>query len=90
MISDLLEKGLIKKCDYVPKVFNPVSVSIQNNGKKRLILDLGEVNKYIWKQKVKHEDLRIAPMYIKQDSWMIKFAICKANHFKDVRLPDTE
>ena len=44
------------------KVFNPVSVSIQNDGKKRLILDLREVNKYVWKQKVKHEDLRIAPM----------------------------
>ena len=64
-ISDLLDKGLIQKCDYVPKVVNPLSVSIQNNGKKRLILDLREVNKYVWKQKVKYEDLRIALMYIK-------------------------
>ena len=89
-ISDLLVKGLIQKCDYVPKVVNPLSVSIQNNGKKRLILDLREVNKYVWKQKVKYEDLRIALMYIKQDSWMIRFDICSAYHFIDIRLPDTE
>lgn len=89
-ISDLLDKGLIKKCHYVPTVVNPLSVSIQNNSKKRLILDLREVNKYVWRQKVKYEDLRIALMYLKQDSWMIKFDICSAYHFIDIRLPDTE
>ena len=62
-ISDLLDKGLIQKCDYIPTVINPLSVSIKNNGKKRLILDLREVNKYIWKQKVKYEDMRVALMY---------------------------
>ena len=89
-ISDLPNKGLIQKCDYVPKVVNTLSVSIQNNGKKRLILDLKEVNKYVWKQKVKYEDLRIAQVYIKQNSWMIRFDTCSAYHFIDIRLPDTE
>ena len=50
-ISDLLDRGLIQKCDYVPKVVNPLTVSVHSNGKKRLILDLREVNKYIWKQR---------------------------------------
>ena len=36
-ISDLLDRGLIQKCDYVPKVVNPLTVSVQSNGKKRLI-----------------------------------------------------
>ena len=89
-ISDLLDRGLIQKCDYVPKVVNPLTVSVQSNGKKRLILDLREVNKYIWKQKIKYEDLRIALMYLQQGSWMIKFDICSAYHFIDIRLPDTE
>ena len=89
-ISDLLDSGLIQKCDYVPKVVNPLTVSVQSNGKKRLILDLREVNKYIWKQKINYEDLRIALMYLQQGSWMIKFDICSAYHFIDIRLPDTE
>ena len=29
-------------------------------------------------------------MYIKQDRWMIRFDICLAYHFIDIRLPDTE
>lgn len=88
-ISDLLDKGLIRKCDYVPTLINPLSGAIQNNGKKRLILDLREVNKHVWKQKVKYEDLRIALMYLKKESWMIKFDICSAYHILDIRLSDT-
>ena len=49
-----------------------------------------EVNAYVWEQKVKYEDLGIALMYIKQDRWMIRFDICLAYHFIDIRLPDTE
>ena len=33
-ISDLLNRGLIQKCDYVPKVDNPLTVSIQSNDKE--------------------------------------------------------
>ena len=29
-------------------------------------------------------------MYLKKDSWMIKFEICSAYHFTDIWLPDTE
>ena len=47
--SDLLNRVLIQKCDYVPKVVNPLTVSIQSNDEKRLILDLREVNKNVCK-----------------------------------------
>ena len=39
-ILDLLEKGLIVKCKFRPCIVNPLTVSVQNSGKKRLILDL--------------------------------------------------
>ena len=39
-----------------PYVVNPLSVSVQPNGKKRLILDLRYVNKHLIKQRVKYED----------------------------------
>ena len=40
-----------------PTVVNPLTVSIQKSGKKRLILDLREVNKHVMrKQKISLED----------------------------------
>ncbi|CAG2198049.1 unnamed protein product [Mytilus edulis] len=39
-IQDLLHRGLIVQCDQRPFVVNPLTVSVQSNLKKRLILDL--------------------------------------------------
>jgi hypothetical protein len=39
-ISELVEAGLVVECGLAPTVVNPLSVSFQSNGKKRLILDL--------------------------------------------------
>ena len=63
-ITDLMDRGSVSKCDQRPKVVKPLSVSVQSNRKKRLILDLRLVNKHIWKQSVKYEDLRLALMYL--------------------------
>ena len=72
-IKDLLKRGLAVKCDHLPHCVNPLSVSVQSCGKKRLILDLILVNKHVWKTTVKLEDLRIALTYIKKNDWMIKW-----------------
>ena len=79
-ISDLLMRGLAVKCDYLPHCVNPLSVSVQSCGKKRLILDLSLVNKHIWKSSVKYEDLRIALTYLNRNDWMIKWDIHSAYH----------
>ena len=88
-IQDLLQKGLIEKCGSAPYVVNPLSVSIPSNGKKRLILDLRTVNRHMWKQTVKYEDLRIALSYLESGDWMIKFDIHSAYHFIDIYYPHT-
>ena len=43
-----------------PAVINPLSVSIQKSGKKRLILELRHVNQYLFKSKFRCEDVSIA------------------------------
>ena len=58
-----------------PDVVNPLSVSIQSTGKKRLILDLRHVNKHIWKKKFKFEDTRNASIYLPTVIFMFKFDI---------------
>ena len=54
-----------------PHVVNPLSVSVQSCGKKRLILDLRHVNKHIWKEKFKFEDIRNACVYLPFDHLML-------------------
>ena len=83
---------MIEKCseNQMPLVINPLSISVQSSGKKRLIMDLRIVNKHIWKQTVKYEDLRTALSYLEKDSWMIKWDIHSAFHFSDMFDAHTE
>ena len=59
-ITELLNNKCIEQLDSVTNIVNPLSVSIQSSGKKRLILDLRHVNSFVFKQKFKCEDLKIA------------------------------
>ena len=69
-ISELLVTGCITLCKRQPYIVNPLSVSVQHSGKRRLILDLRNVNKYLWKQSVKHKDLRTALLFIQPLGFM--------------------
>ena len=69
---------------------NPLTVFIQSNTKKRLILDLRAVNEHLWKQSVKFEDMRTAPQHIKLKSSMFAFYIHSAYHHVDIYEPHTE
>ena len=57
-ITELLKDCLVVQCPCPPVVVNPLSVSIQPNGKKRLILDLRHVNFFVQKSKIKFEDAK--------------------------------
>ena len=59
-ISELLENNLIIERSVPPSIVNPLSVSVQNSGKKHLILDLRYINKFLWKEKVSFEDWKEA------------------------------
>jgi hypothetical protein len=58
-ISDLLNNHSAIEVPFIPHVVNPLSVSIQSSGEKRLILDLRHVNQCLWKEKIKFEDWRL-------------------------------
>ncbi|MEW8544359.1 MAG: reverse transcriptase domain-containing protein [Candidatus Thiodiazotropha sp.] len=89
-IKDLLDRSLIEECESPPRVVNPLTVSQQSSGKKRLILDLRIVNQHIWKQSVKYDDLKIALSYLQKGFHMIKFDITSAYHFIEIFPPHTE
>ena len=57
-ISESIERGCVKEVPNPPKFINPLHVVQQSGGKCRLILDLSYLNRFIWKQSVRFEDIR--------------------------------
>ena len=57
-ISELIERGCVKEVLNPPNFINPLHVVQQSSGKCRLILDLSYLNRFIWKQSVRFEDIR--------------------------------
>ena len=66
------------------KVINPLSVSVQSCGKKRLILDLRYVNKHLFKQKFKLEDWRVGLDYFCKGCYFSKFDLKSGYHHLDI------
>ena len=83
-VTELVKSGTVEKCINEPKVVNPLTVSIQSNGKKRLILDLRLVNEYLEKTSVRYEDMRTAMIFLRKGGFMFKFDLKSGYHHIDI------
>ena len=83
-VLELVNSGRVRIVNEQPFVVNPLSVSIQPCGKKRLILDLRHVNKSLIKQSVKYEDWKIAMAYFAKDAHMFSFDLKSGYHHIDI------
>ena len=52
--------GCVVNVSDMPHICSPLSVVESSSGKKRLVLNLRHLNRFLWKQNFKYEDLRIA------------------------------
>ena len=66
----LLNTGHIIETFSPCTVINPLAVSINATGKKRLILDLRFVNQFVWKEKFKLEDWIVMFEYVHNGDFM--------------------
>ena len=83
-ISQLLESGCVRLMSTRPYIVNPLSVSVQNSGKKRLILDLRKVNLFLAKYKFKLEDLSNVKEVLSPNDYMFKFDLKSGYHHVDI------
>lgn len=83
-ISEMLANNYIVQTPFIPHVVNPLSVSINKQGKKWFILDLRLVNKHIWKEKISFEDWKVALDYFEKDSYCFKFDLSKGYYHLDI------
>ena len=80
----MLLNQLIVEQNSAPCVVNPLSVSINSTGKKRLILDLRYVNKFLWKEKIRFEDWKVALEYFRKGVFMISFDLKAGYHHIEI------
>ena len=83
-ISKLLSLECITGVFAPPEVINPLSVSIQKSGKKRLILDLRHVNQYLFKSKFRREDVSIAREVLSPGVFMLSFDLKSGYHHVEI------
>lgn len=86
-IQSLLKLNCIKELSVPPEIVNPLSVSIQRSGKKRLILDLRHINLHLFKNKFKCEDIAVAKEVIKPGDFLFTFDLKSGYHHVDI-FPD--
>ena len=90
-VNELLGQRCIEEITEKPFIINPLTVTVQSSGKKRLILDLRHVNKFIYKQKFKCEDVKTAIQLLDKDFFLFKFAWnfgqSKTRYFRFCALP---
>ena len=70
-----------------PDIFNLLTVSVQANDKKRLILDLRHINLYVYKQKFKCENFYIIKNSFAKDFMVFSFDLKSGYHHIDI-FPD--
>ena len=79
-ILELLRNNRIKELFSPPDIMNPLSVSVQSSGKKRLILDLRHVNLHVYKQKFKCEGLHT----FSKEYFVFSFDLKSGYHHVDI------
>ena len=83
-INDLIINGCVTEVFEAPVIINPLSVSIQKSGKKRLILDLRHVNQFLYKCRFRCEDLSIAKEILSPGDFMFTFDLKSGYHHVEI------
>ena len=83
-VLELLSSGRIKEIASPSYVVSPLSVSCQNENKKRLILDLSMLNKFVRTQQFKIDDWKIGLQYFSPNSFLFSFDLKSGYHHIEI------
>ena len=83
-LSDLIRNRCVRQVLEVPCVCSPLSVVESSGGKKRLVINLRHLNRFLWKQKFKYEDIRVAMLLFEKGDFMFSFDLKSGYHHVDI------
>ena len=69
-VADLRAGNYIQEVPREPFICSPLSVVESSGGKKRLVINLRHLNRFLWKQKFKYEDLRVAMLLFERGDYL--------------------
>ena len=83
-IAKLLKLGCISESKVSPLVVNPLTVSVNDLGKCRLILDLRYINQYLVIPKFTLEDVAVAKQIFHKGDFLFTFDLQSAYHHLEI------
>ena len=86
-ISDQVQNRCVVKVSSQPQVCSPLSVVSNRMSKQRLVINLRYLNGYLWKDKFKYEDMRIAMLLFQPGDYMFSFDLKSGYHHIDIFEP---
>ena len=86
-LEELEQNRCIIKVQEPPHVCSPLSVASNRLGKLRLVLNLRYLNKFLWVDKFKYEDLRTAMLMFQKDDYLFSFDLKSGYHHVDIFEP---
>ena len=83
-VAQLCSTGCVTEVHTRPFICSPLSVVVGRSGKERLVINLRHLNKFLWKQKVKYEDLRVAMLLFEKGDFLFSFDLKSGYHHVDI------
>ena len=83
-IAELVGGGCVRETETDPIICSPLSVVENGVGKNRLVMNLRHLNMFLYKQKFKYEDLRVAMLLFKKGDYMFSFDLKSGYHHIDI------
>jgi hypothetical protein len=78
--------GVVQKLLEKPTVVNPLTVAVNADGKRRLVLDLRNVNPLVHVSKYKFEDIRAVSTLLTKNCFMVTFDLKSGYHHVDINV----
>ena len=86
-VADFLAGNCIKEVPGEPFICSSLSVVESSGGKKRLVINLRHLNRFLWKQKFKYEDLQVAMLLFERGDYLFSFDLKSGYHHVDIAPP---
>jgi len=87
-VTEAIEELIACRCVQVvanqPHICSPLSVAVNSSGKRRLVLNLHYLNRFLWKQTCKYEDLQTVMMLFRPEDYMFTFDLKSRYHHLDI------
>ena len=83
-IKELVALSCVAQCSQCPAVCSPLSVVVNTQGKKQLVLDVRYVNQFILLTKFKYEGLNVIPHIFSKGDYFFHFDLKSGYHHVDI------